>query len=63
LIIHDVERDRYAARVARLIFERQMTARAARTVIDAAMYGKGCVEGTVRAKIQLELTKNGENHG
>lgn len=45
----------YWERVLRLMFNRRMTARAARTVIDAAMYGKGCLEGDVRARIESEV--------
>jgi hypothetical protein len=33
---------------------RGMTLRAAETVVDAAMFGIGCLEGTVRARIELE---------
>ncbi len=47
-------RKEYWERVLRLMFIRRMTARAARTVIDAAMYGIGCVEGEVRSRIERE---------
>ena len=33
---------------------RRMTFEAARTVVDAAMYGIGCIEGEVRARIEAE---------
>ena len=39
-------------RIHRLQSTRGMTFRAAATVVDAAMFGDGCVEGTVRAKIE-----------
>jgi hypothetical protein len=46
------QREEYWRRVARLVLRpRSMTLRAARIVIDAAMFGIGCVEGEVRAKI------------
>jgi hypothetical protein len=47
----------YNARVARLIYEREMTARAAKTVVDAAMYGIGCIEGEVRKRIEDEKAR------
>ena len=49
-----LDRDRYWARVEHLIEARKMTLRAARVVVDAAMYGEGCVEGEVRDRIQKE---------
>lgn len=55
----DVNRtDEYIARVSRLIFERMMTARAAHIVVDAAMYGIGCSEGTVRKRIEAQRETN-----
>ena len=49
------ERDEYWERVQRLVLRpRSMTLRAAKTVVDAAMYGKGCLEGEVRARIERE---------
>lgn len=42
----------YVARIMLLVLERDMTPRAAKIVVDAAMYGRGCVEGQVRAKIE-----------
>ena len=47
----------WASRIGRLIVERQMTYRAARTVVDAAMYGVGCTECTVRAAQQKRIDK------
>ena len=41
-------------RVAALQVNRGMTSRAATIVVDAAMYGIGCVEGEVRARIEKE---------
>ena len=41
-------------RILRLMIRRRMTFEAARTVVDAAMYGIGCIEGKVRAKIEAE---------
>jgi hypothetical protein len=41
-------------RIDRLMTVRGMTLRAARTVVDAAMFGVGCVEGEVRERIELE---------
>ncbi len=46
-----------ASRITRLIEERFMTPLAAATVVDAAMFGIGCLEGEVRAKIQAEQEK------
>jgi len=43
-----------ADRITRLIEERLMTPEAAATVVDAAMFGIGCTEGTVRARIEQE---------
>lgn len=49
------QQDEYWKRVAKLVLRpRSMTLRAAQTVVDAAMFGKGCLEGTMRAKIQAE---------
>ena len=45
-------RPEYRKRVANLIAFRGMSDRAARIVVDAAMYGKGCVEGKVREDIE-----------
>jgi hypothetical protein len=41
------------------LVEDGMAFRAARTVVDAAMYGIGCTEGTVREKIEREK-QNGQ---
>jgi len=38
-----------------------MTFEAARTVVDAAMYGVGCIEGQMREKIERE--KNDHHKG
>jgi hypothetical protein len=35
-----------------------MTLRAAHTVVSAAMYGEGCIEGTIRAKMQSEFEQS-----
>ncbi len=50
----------YIVRVDKLK-ARGMTDRAARIVIDAAMYGIGCIEGVVRARIQKELEADNES--
>lgn len=42
--------------------EREMTYQAAVTVVDAAMFGKGCIEGTVRKQIEEEQ-RGKENAG
>lgn len=44
-----------ADRITRLIEDRGMTPKAAATVVDAAMFGIGCLEGTIRKKIQEEI--------
>ena len=44
----------WTARVAALQVNRGMTARAATITVDAAMYGIGCTEGEVRARIEKE---------
>ena len=49
------ERDEYWERVQRLVLRpRSMTLRAAKIVVDAAMYGQGCLEGEVRARLERE---------
>ena len=47
-------RPEYRERVANLIAFRGMSDRAARIVVDAAMYGIGCIEGEVRARIETQ---------
>jgi hypothetical protein len=47
----DWERLEYAYRVQRLT-DRGLTPRAARVVVDAAMYGIGCTEGRIREEIE-----------
>jgi hypothetical protein len=47
--LHGCER---ARRIMRLIVNRDMSLRAASIVVDAAMYGVGCIEGEVRAEIE-----------
>jgi len=47
-------REEFHLRVERLMEERGMTERAATVVVKAAMYGDGCVESTVRARIERE---------
>lgn len=45
----------YARRVLHLMFgPRRMVIRAAKIVVKAAMYGIGCTEGEVRAKIEQQ---------
>lgn len=45
-------------RVLRLVQgPREMSPRAAATVVDAAMFGIGCTEGTVREEIQKRLDR------
>jgi hypothetical protein len=54
-----------ARRITRLIEKpRMMTPEAAAVVVDAAMFGIGCLEGTVRARIELEKKErlNEGNH-
>ena len=50
-------RPEYRKRVANLIAFRGMSDRAARIVVDAAMYGIGCIEGEVRARIEANKNK------
>ena len=38
-----------------------MTPRAAATVVDAAMFGIGCVEGEVRQKIQKRIDRKAQD--
>ena len=47
----------YQNRVLDLIEKRGMSPRAATIVIDAAMYGIGCIEGEVRAAIEAQKKK------
>ena len=42
------------SRIWKLMFYRGMAFEAARTVVDAAMFGIGCIEGQVRARIEEE---------
>lgn len=50
------EREEYWKRVARLVLRpRSMTLQAAQIVIDAAMFGIGCVEGRVREDQQRRI--------
>ena len=49
------DRELYWERIQRLVLRpRSMTLRAAHIVVDAAMYGIGCTEGTVRKQIEEE---------
>lgn len=50
----DEKRSEWARRVGQLIVVRGMSGRAARIVVDAAMFGIGCLEGTVRKQIEEE---------
>ena len=53
--------DEYWKRVARLVLRpRNMTLKAAQTVVDAAMFGKGCTEGRIRDRIQNEFDESVE---
>lgn len=49
--------DQYERRITELIVNRGMTRRAATIVIDAAMYGIGCMEGRVREQIEAQKNK------
>ncbi len=49
-----LELNERARRITRLIEERFMTPDAATRVVDAAMFGIGCEEGCVRARIEKE---------
>src|ERR1700685_1396510 len=54
-ILHP-KNDIYWRRIQRLALRpRSMTLRAAGIVVDAAMYGIGCTEGTARIKIQAAI--------
>jgi hypothetical protein len=44
----------YNRRIKELIAYRGMTHRAAKIVVEAAMYGIGCTEGKVRAAIEYK---------
>ena len=46
-------------RVLALQVNRGMTARAATIVVDAAMFGIGCIEGEVRERIEKEKHDQG----
>ena len=48
-----------AERIIRLQTSRGMTPRAATIVVDAAMYGIGCTEGEVRARVEKEKHDRG----
>jgi hypothetical protein len=50
-------RGEYVARLTALL-NRGLTRRAAETVVDAAMFGLGCTEGTRREEIQKALDKS-----
>jgi hypothetical protein len=43
-----------ATRIVRLMATRSMTQRAARIVVDAAMFGIGCTEGKIREQVERE---------
>jgi len=47
----------YSDRVWRLMYFRGITLRAARIVVDAAMYGLHCTEGTIRAQVEANKKK------
>ena len=44
----------WVERTQRLIIGRGMAVQAAETVVDAAMFGHGCIEGDVRKKQEFE---------
>ena len=48
-----------AARIVALQVNRGLSARAATITVDAAMYGIGCVEGEIRARIEKEKHDQG----
>lgn len=56
LACEDVAAERFA-RIDRLVTQRGMTATAAAIVVDAAMFGIGCLEGEVRARIEAQKHK------
>ena len=51
----DLEMYEYSQRIMRLVdAPRLMSIRAATITVDAAMFGIGCVEGDMRAKIEAQ---------
>ena len=50
----DPKRHEFCARINRLV-RRGMTTKAARIVVNAAMFGEGCIEGQKREQIQKEI--------
>ena len=57
----DAQLYEYAQRVIRLVNNpRCMTVEAATIVVNAAMFGIGCVEGTVRAEQQKRIDRGEE---
>ena len=48
-------------RIYELMRTRGMTRSSATVVVDASMYGKGCLEGQVRAKVQAEIDKRDDS--
>ena len=51
----DLELYEYSRRIMRLLnAPRLMTVRAATITVDAAMFGIGCIEGEVRARIEAQ---------
>lgn len=58
MLYHVRDREVYWERVMRLVIRpRSMSLRAAHIVVDAAMYGIGCVEGAVREEQQKRIDK------
>ena len=54
----DLEMYEYSQRIMRLVdAPRLMSIRAATTVVEAAMFGIGCIEGEVRARIEAQKKK------
>lgn len=62
MVISPEKMNERATRITRLIEKpRMMTPRAAATVVDAAMFGIGCVEGEVRQEIQRRLDRKAQD--
>jgi hypothetical protein len=57
----DPKRHEFCRRMNQLVDVRRMSKRAAMMVVDAAMFGIGCVEGEVRDRIQKELEASDES--
>ena len=55
IVLADITGMERAVRITRLIEQRYMTPEAAAIVIDAAMFGIGCIEGKVREEQQKRI--------